>query len=167
MVLDSEGRHGARWQAIASISAKIGCSAHRMNDRVKNPEVDSGRRAGIPSDMAKRMKAPEPPPIAPSTGHDRLATRAGPERLSRRVLREEPPRPEIRRVFAENWRGHGARKVWRQLRREGFDVARRTVARLMKDMGIQGLVRGKPHRATVPDKKVPCLRSRDANAPGR
>jgi putative transposase len=48
------------------------------------------------------------------------------------------------------------RKVWRQLRREGFDVARCTVARLMKSMGIQGIIRGKPHKTTTPDKKLPC-----------
>ena len=48
------------------------------------------------------------------------------------------------------------RKVWRQLRREGFDVARCTVARLMKIMGIQGIIRGKPHKTTIPDKKLPC-----------
>lgn len=45
---------------------------------------------------------------------------------------------------------------WHQLRREGFDVARRTVARLMKDMDIQGIIRGQPHRTTIPDRKAPC-----------
>lgn len=58
--------------------------------------------------------------------------------------------------FEENWRVYGVRKVWRQLGREGFDVARCTVARLMKGMGIQGIIRGKPHRTTIPDKKFPC-----------
>ena len=57
--------------------------------------------------------------------------------------------PEVRRVFEENWRVYGIRKVWRQLVREDFDVARCTVARLMKDMGIQGIIRGKPHRTTI------------------
>ncbi|MCB1362117.1 MAG: IS3 family transposase [Rhodobacteraceae bacterium] len=51
-------------------------------------------------------------------------------------------RPEILRVFEENWRVHGVRKIWRQLCREGFDVARCTVARLMKSMEIQGVIRG-------------------------
>jgi len=59
MVLDSEGRHVSRWQAIMSIAAKIGCSANTLNDWVKKAEVDSGRRAGISSDMAERMKALE------------------------------------------------------------------------------------------------------------
>jgi transposase InsO family protein len=48
------------------------------------------------------------------------------------------------------------RKVWHQLRREGFTVVRGTVARLMKDMDIQGIIRSKPHRTTIPDKKQPC-----------
>ncbi len=95
-------------------------------------------------------------PIAPSTYFDHLAKRADPARLSDRARRDEALRPEIRRVFEENWRVYGVRKVWRQLRREGVDVARCTVARLMKVMGIQGIIRGKPHRTTIPDKKQPC-----------
>lgn len=76
--------------------------------------------------------------------------------MSDRARRDEVLRPEIRRVFEENWRIYGARKIWQQLRREGFDVARCTVARLMRVMGIQGVIRGKPHRTTIPDKKLPC-----------
>ena len=96
-------------------------------------------------------------PIAPSTFYDNLAKRADPERLSDRAKRDAELRPEIQRVFEENWRVYGVRKVWRQLGREGFDVARCTVARLMKDMGLQGAIRGKLHRTTIPDKKAPCL----------
>ena len=95
-------------------------------------------------------------PIAPSTYCHHLAKRADPARRSDRARRDEDLRPEIRRVFEGNRSVHGARKVWRQLRREGFDVARRTVARLMKGMDIQGIIRGKPHRTTIPDKKQPC-----------
>ena len=95
-------------------------------------------------------------PIAPSTYYDHLAKRADPARRSDRARRDEVLRPEIRRVFEENWRVYGVRKIWHQLRREGFNVARCTVARLMKDMDIQGIIRGKPHRTTIPDKKAPC-----------
>ncbi|WP_299913687.1 IS3 family transposase [uncultured Paracoccus sp.] len=206
LVLDNEGQHSSRWQAVMSIAAKIGCTPQTLNDWVKKAEVDSGRRAGIPSDLAEKMKALErenrelrqaneilrkasayfcdggarPPvevmvgfidahrdahgvepicavlPIAPSTYYEHLAKRADPSRLSERARRDEALRPEILRVFEENWRVYGVRKIWRQLRREGFDVARCTVARLMKVMGIQGIIRGKPHRTTIPDKKAPC-----------
>jgi putative transposase len=94
-------------------------------------------------------------PIAPSTYHDHVAKRADPARLSDRARRDAALRPEIRRVFEQNWRVYGVRKVWRQLGREGFDVARCTVARLMKGMGLQGVIRGKPHRTTVPDRSAP------------
>ena len=94
--------------------------------------------------------------IAPSTYYERLAKRAHPARLSDRARRDQALRPEILRVFEGNWRVCGVRKVWRQLGREGFEVARCTVTRLMKDMGLQGIIRGRPHRTTVPDKKVPC-----------
>ena len=79
-------------------------------------------------------------PIAPSTYYEHLARRADPARLSDRARRDEALRPEILRVFEENWRVYGVRKVWRQLGREGFDIARCTVARLMKDMGLQGII---------------------------
>ncbi len=94
-------------------------------------------------------------PIAPSTYHEHLAKRADPARLSDHARRDEALRPEILRVFEENWRVYGVRKIWRQLCREGFDVARCRVARLMKSMGIQGVIRGKPHRRTIPDNKAP------------
>jgi transposase InsO family protein len=79
-----------------------------------------------------------------------------PARLSDRAKRDADLRPHIQRVFDANWQVYGVRKVWRQLRREGFDVARCAVARLMKAMGIQGVIRGKPHKTTIPDKKLPC-----------
>ena len=78
-------------------------------------------------------------PIAPSTYYDHLAQRADPDRLSDRARRDEALRPEIQRVFDANWQVYGARKIWRQLRGEGFDVARCMVARLMKSIGVQCL----------------------------
>lgn len=95
-------------------------------------------------------------PIAPSTYYAHLAKRADPTLLSDRARRDAGLKPQIQRVFEENWEVYGARKIWRQLGREGVDVARCTVARLMKDIGIQGIIRGKPQRTTVPDKKQPC-----------
>ncbi len=59
-------------------------------------------------------------------------------------------------MFDENFRVYGVRKVWRQLRREGFDVARCTVARLMKKLGLKGAIRGKPVKTTRSDKGAPC-----------
>ena len=59
MVLYNPGQHGSRWQVIASVAAKIGCSANTLNSWVKKAEVDSGQRAGISSDMAEKMKALE------------------------------------------------------------------------------------------------------------
>lgn len=59
LVLDNEAQHPSRWQAVMSIVAKIGCTPQALNDWVKKAEVDSGRRADIPTDMADRMKALE------------------------------------------------------------------------------------------------------------
>lgn len=95
-------------------------------------------------------------PIAPSTYHAHVARRMEPTRRSARARRDDVLRPEVRRVFEENFRVYGVRKIWRQLRREGFDVARCTVARLMRAMGLVGVIRGKPVRTTVSDKAAPC-----------
>ena len=59
LVLDNAGQHGSRWQAIMSIAAKIGCAPQTLNDWVKKAKVDSGKRAGVSSEMAERMKALE------------------------------------------------------------------------------------------------------------
>lgn len=95
-------------------------------------------------------------PIAPSTYHDHVAKRRDPAKRSDRVKRDEVIKIEIRRVFEENFRVYGVRKVWRQLKREGIAVARCTVARLMKAMGLQGVVRGKRAKTTISDAAVPC-----------
>jgi transposase InsO family protein len=95
-------------------------------------------------------------PIAPSTYHDHVAKRHDPSKLSARAKRDAALKVEVRRVFEENFRVYGARKVWRQLRREGTGVARCAVTRLMRQMGLEGAIRGKPVRTTVRDKAAPC-----------
>ena len=113
-------------------------------------------------------------PIAPSTYHEHVAQRQDPMRLSARAQREQALKPEIYRVFAENFGVYGVRKVWRQMMRKGFSVARCTVERLMREMGgaaqgsgdaqhrwngcggLAGVIRGKPVRTTVSDKAAPC-----------
>ena len=86
-------------------------------------------------------------PIAPSTYY---AARHRPRSARRR--RDEELKAEIRRVHAEHFGVYGARKVWRQLHREGIAVARCTVERLMGELGLEGVRRGKGHRTTTPDE---------------
>ena len=59
LVLDHEGDYPSRWAACQSVSAKMGCSAHTLFDWVKKAEVDSGKRAGISTDVAEKLKALE------------------------------------------------------------------------------------------------------------
>ena len=59
MVLDHEGEHASRWAAVSSIAAKIGCTAQTLNEWMKKSEVDSGRKPGVTTDMAAKMKALE------------------------------------------------------------------------------------------------------------
>jgi len=95
-------------------------------------------------------------PIAPSTYHERVAQRRDPSRLAPRAQRDEAIKPEVRRVFNANFKIYGVRKVWQQMQREGFDIARCTVERLMRDLGLQGVIRGKPMKAAISDKATPC-----------
>jgi transposase InsO family protein len=89
-------------------------------------------------------------PIAPSTYYGYKAREADPALRSARAHRDEELCVEIQRVWETNFRVYGVRKVWRQLRREGFTVARCTVARLMREMGLRGAVRGRQFKTTIP-----------------
>jgi len=91
-------------------------------------------------------------PIAPSQYYEHKAREAQPERLPPRLRRDRVLAQEIRRVYAENFEVYGARKVWRQLGREGFAVARCTIERLMRNLGLQGVVRGRKCRTTIRDE---------------
>jgi len=91
--------------------------------------------------------------IAPSTYYDFRAKQKDPEKRSAREKSDETFRKEIQRVWDSNFQVYGARKIWHQLNREGIMIARCTVERLMRSMGLQGAVRGKVKRTTIPSKE--------------
>jgi len=95
-------------------------------------------------------------PIAPSTYYERVAIARDPSRASARAKSDASMCIEIDRVWQDNRKVYGARKVWHALRREGQDVARCTVERLMGFLGIQGVVRGRRVVTTNPDTSQPC-----------
>ena len=89
-------------------------------------------------------------PIASSTYYE--ARHRGP---SRRALRDDHLREDIARTHQSNYAVYGARKIWMQLRREGTDVARCTVERLMRELGLSGAHRGRRKRTTIVDPSAP------------
>ncbi len=95
-------------------------------------------------------------PIAPSTYYEHKARERGPDRAPARVRRNAQLRGEVRRVWDENFRVYGAKKVWRQLNREALAVARCTVERLMRDLGLQGAVRGQRVKTTLASEALAC-----------
>lgn len=90
-------------------------------------------------------------PIAPSTYYEHKARERDPSRLPARTRRDGELRVEISRVWHEHFCAYGARKVWKQLKREGVTAARCTVERLMGVLGLRGIVRGKAFKTTIPD----------------
>jgi transposase InsO family protein len=88
-------------------------------------------------------------PIAPSTYYAHKAWVRDPASRSARARRDEELKPEIRRVWDQNFQVYGREKLWKQLNREGIRVARCTVARLMNDLGLRGAVRGRSFKVTT------------------
>jgi putative transposase len=93
-------------------------------------------------------------PIAPSQYYEAKAREIDPERRPSRLRRDEALLPQIHRIYEENFGVYGARKVWRQLSREEIEVARCTVERLMRSLGLRGVVRGRKCRTTIPDDRA-------------
>jgi transposase InsO family protein len=94
--------------------------------------------------------------IAPSTYRNHAARRRDPTRRCQRAHRDQRLSQLIRRIWDENFQVYGVRKVWHQLKRDGLEVARCTVARLMRLMGLRGVTRGKKVKTTVADRAMPC-----------
>jgi len=90
-------------------------------------------------------------PIAPASYYEAKAREADPARLPARAQRDAELRPEIQRVWKANHEVYGAKKVWKQLNREQVPVARCTVARLMRQLNLRGVVRGRRCRTTIPE----------------
>lgn len=86
--------------------------------------------------------------IAPSTFYEHQAIARDPDRASDRAKRDTELRPELLRVWQDNRSVYGARKLWHAMKREQFDIARCTVERLMRDIGIEGVRRGKKVKTT-------------------
>ena len=94
--------------------------------------------------------------VAPSAYRRHAALLREPHKRCARAQRDEVLAPQIQRVWQVNMQVYGADKVWRQLAREGVAVARCTVERLMRKLGLRGVMRGKVVRTTVGDAKAPC-----------
>ncbi len=93
--------------------------------------------------------------VAPSAYRRHAARRRNPDLRSARAKRDEVLMPEVERVWQTNLQVYGADKVWKQLNREGISVARCSVERLMRRIGLQGARRSKTVRITVPDRSMP------------
>ncbi len=153
MVFEHEGEHASQWAAISSISARIGCNPETLRNWVRQAERDQGKRPGPTTDEQERIKALEREVRELRQANEIL-------RKASAYFAQAELSVAIRRVWNENFQVYGMRKVWRQLGREGLDVARCTVARLMRQMGLKGATRGKAVRTTISDRAAPCPQDR-------
>ena len=94
--------------------------------------------------------------IAPSGYRRHAAQQRDPALRCARARRDESLIPDIERIWQVNLQVYGADKVWKQMNREGVEVARCTVERLMRRMGLRGVIRGKVVRTTIPDARTAC-----------
>ena len=94
--------------------------------------------------------------IAPSGYRRHAAQQRNPSLRCARARRDESLIPQIERVWQVNLQAYGADKVWKQMNREGVEVARCTVERLMRRLGLRGVIRGKVVRTTIPDARTAC-----------
>ncbi len=138
MVGDHEGEHVSQWSAIQSIAARIGCSGETLRNWVRQSERDQGVRPGQTTDERERIKA--------------LEREVRELRQANEILRKA----SVHFAFQANFCVYGVRKVWRQLAREGIVTARCTVARLMRRMGLAGVMRGRDVHTTIPDPAAAC-----------
>src|SRR5690606_26025925 len=127
------------------------CSSDlRPQTEILNAYIDRHRDAYGVEPICKALQ------VAPSAYRGHAARQRNPDLRSVRAKQDEVLRPQIHRVWQANMQVYGADKVWRQLNREGIDVARCTVERLMRQQGLQGVRRGKRVRTTRSDPKAPC-----------
>ncbi|MBZ0091062.1 IS3 family transposase [Burkholderia cenocepacia] len=122
----------------------------RPQTEILNAYIDRHRDAYGVEPICKALQ------VAPSAYRRHAARQRNPDLRSARAKQDEVLRPHIHRVWQANMQVYGADKVWRQLNREGIDVARCTVERLMRQQGLQGVRRGKRVRTTRSDPKAPC-----------
>ncbi|MDP2416322.1 MAG: IS3 family transposase [Hydrogenophaga sp.] len=122
----------------------------RPPSEVLNNFVDQHRQAYGVESICKVLQ------IAPSGYWRHAARQRNPQLRSPRAQRDDTLVPHIERVWQANMRVYGADKVWKQMNREGVVIARCTVERLMKRLGLQGVRRGKVVRTTISDMKAPC-----------
>jgi len=166
MVFEHQGEFDSQSAAIKSIAPKIGCGPDTLRAWVGRAETDSGRRDGVTTSERDRIKALERENrqlrqaneiLKKASAYFAQAELDRPFRKSSdRAKRDAELRPEMKRVWEDNLSVYGARKLWHAMKREKFDIARCTVERLMRDIGIEGVRRGKKIKTTWPDKALPC-----------
>ncbi|WP_087948675.1 IS3-like element ISStma17 family transposase [Stenotrophomonas muris] len=131
-------------------SAFFGPGGARPPPEVVKTFIDQHRNAFGVEPLCKVLQ------VAPSAYRRHAALLREPHRRCARAKRDELLMPQIERVWQANMQVYGADKVWRQLAREGTAVARCTVERLMRSMGLRGVMRGKVVRTTISDAKAAC-----------
>ncbi|RPE27942.1 IS3 family transposase [Kitasatospora cineracea] len=175
MVAEVLGDHPNESAALRAVAEKPGVgSAETLRNWVRRDQVDSGQRPGTTTEESAQIKAMRKGIAELKRANEVLKAAASflAAEPSARTVRDEGLKELIKEVCDANYRVHGARKVWRELGRQGRSVARCTVERLMRELGITGAVRGRKVVTTIADQAVesapdPVDRKFVATAPNR
>jgi transposase InsO family protein len=145
MVFDQTPEHVSQWAAIRSVGEKLGIRTESLRRWVRQAERDTGQRAGLTTSEREELKRLQRENFELKRANEilRKAQQQAPATRSARQRRDDELRVAIQRVWDEHDQVYGPRKVWKQLRRDGHDVARCTVARLMRARGLRGVGRGR------------------------
>ncbi|ROR35863.1 IS3 family transposase [Kitasatospora cineracea] len=155
MVAEDLGDHPNESTALRAVAEKPGIGpAETLRNWVRRDQVDSGQRPGTTTEESAQIKAMKKGIAELKRANEILKAAASflAAEPSARTVRDEGLEELIKEVYNANYRVHGARKVWRELGRQGHSVARCTVERLMRELGITGAVRGKKVVTTIADQ---------------
>lgn len=155
MVFEHQDEYDSQWSAMRSIAEKFGCTTETLRHWVRQAERDRGRRLGLTTEERQRLKELERENrelkrANEILNHTHRARARDPAKRPPRQHRDEAVAVEIRRVWDTNFQVYGPRKVWQQLtKREGRSIARCTIERIMRQLGLRGAIRGRAFRVTT------------------
>lgn len=166
MVAEVRPEYDTEWAAMKAVASKLGIgTTETLRKWVRQDQVDVGARPGTTTEESTQIKAMKKEIAELKRANEILKAAASffadkrRKSSAARTIRDAELKTLIQDAYKANYRVYGARKIWRHLNRQGQPVARCTVERLMRGLGITGAIRGKKVITTIPDRPHHALRT--------